>query len=421
MRVAIAHYSAENDVSGVTTWLIDLCRHLIDSGHSVFVHLHHIGSNPAKGSIIPVLKRLGIHISSTRCETTLGADINHTLEFLNECKPDVFLPQCRHAHYCAAAIAGNSGLPWIFVMHSDDTDYWCVMDELAPWRNNGVTVCVSKFIGASAEEKYLISFPHIIPCGVNTTHASTSYSSVFRVVYSGRLVNHQKRIVDVVKTLIIACQLSPEIDAILLGDGGERKYCEKMVRQAGLQNRIRFQGRVEPSEVPQILKSCHAILLMSDFEGLPVALLEAMSQGVVPIVRMINSGISELVIHERTGLLVDNNPENAADAIVRLSQDQELWNRCSENSKSLVKNNYSSEASFRLLTDLIEACGTKSDTVFPITMTPESVSFDMNSAALQVQYSNNPGNRKKYHPTVLIAAVSSKILNFFRNQDIETP
>lgn len=413
MRIAIAHYSAENDVSGVTTWLIDLCRYLIGSGHTVYVHLHHIGSNPAKGSIIPVLKRLGIHISSTRCETTLGADINHTLEFLNECKPDIFLPQCRHAHYCAAAMAGNSGLPWIFVMHSDDTDYWCVMDELAPWRNNGVTVCVSKFIRASAEEKYLISFPHIIPCGVDTTHASTSYSSVFRVVYSGRLVNHQKRIVDVVKTLIIACQLSPEIDAILLGDGGERKYCEKMVRQAGLQNRIRFQGRMEPSEVPQILKSCHAILLMSDFEGLPVALLEAMSQGVVPIVRMINSGISELVIHERTGLLVNNNPENAAKAIVRLSKDKELWNRCSENSMLLVKNNYGSEVSFRRLTDLIEAYGTKSDTVFPVTMTPESVSFDMNSAALQVQYGNNPGNRKKYPPTALLATLSSRILAIF--------
>jgi len=420
MRIAIAHYSAENDVSGVTTWLVDLCRYLIGSGHTVYVHLHHIGSNPAKGSIIPVLKRLGIHISSTRCETTLGADINHTLEFLNECKPDVFLPQCRHAHYCAAAMAGNSGLPWIFVMHSDDTDYWCVIDELAPWRNNGVTVCVSKYIRARAEEKYPYSSPYIIPYGVKINNTSTFYSPVFRVVYSGRLVNHQKRIGEVVKTLIIACQRSPDIDAILLGDGGERKHCEKMVRQAGLQKRIRFLGRVEPSEVPRILKSCHAILLMSDFEGLPLALLEAMSQGVVPVVRMIDSGISELVIHERTGLLVDNNPENAADAIVRLSKDKELWNRCSENSKSLVKNNYSSEASFRLLTDLIEACGTKSDTEFPVTMTPESVSFDMNSEALHVQYSNHPGNRKKYHPAALLAAVSSRILNFFRNQDIET-
>jgi glycosyltransferase involved in cell wall biosynthesis len=413
MRVAIAHYSAVNDVSGVTTWLTDLCRSLIDSGHSVFVHLHHIGKNPAKGSIIPVLKSLGVNISSRRCEATLTADINNTLQFLNECKPDVFLPQCRHAHYCAAAIAGNSGLPWIFVFHSDDTDYWCVMDELAPWKNNGVTVCVSKFIGERAEKKYRIPSPQIIPYGVSTTNASTSFSQPFRVVYSGRLVNHQKRIVDVVKTLIRVCQLSPDTDAILLGDGSERRLCEKMVSQAGLSRRIRFQGRLEPSEVRLILKSCHAILLMSDFEGLPVALLEAMSQGVVPVVRSIDSGISELVIHEQTGLLVNNDPDVAAEAIVRLAKDKALWSHCSENSKVLARNNYSAAESIRRLTDLIETCGAKSDVQFPVGMTPASGSFDLNSSALNVQYSNLPVKSKKYHAAVLIDNLLNRIMSTF--------
>ena len=184
MRVAIAHYSAENDVSGVTTWLIDLCRHLINSGHTVYAHLHHIGKNPAKGSIIPVLQHLGVDISSRRCAKTLAEDINYTLQFLNECKPDIFLPQCMHAHYCAAVIAGNSGLPWIYVFHSDDTDYWCVMDELAPWKNNGDIVCVSKFIEAGVKEKYPYSSPYITPYGVKINNTSTFYSPVFRVVYS---------------------------------------------------------------------------------------------------------------------------------------------------------------------------------------------------------------------------------------------
>lgn len=39
-------------------------------------------------------------------------------------QPDLFLPQCLHAHYLVAAHADHQGLPWIFTIHSDDPDYW---------------------------------------------------------------------------------------------------------------------------------------------------------------------------------------------------------------------------------------------------------------------------------------------------------
>lgn len=43
---------------------------------------------------------------------------------------------------------------------------------------------------------------------------------------------------------------------------------------------------------------------MPDFEGLPLALQEAMATGVVPVVREIESGVPELVHHESKGLVV---------------------------------------------------------------------------------------------------------------------
>jgi glycosyltransferase involved in cell wall biosynthesis len=43
------------------------------------------------------------------------------------------------------------------------------------------------------------------------------------------------------------------------------------------------------------------ILLIPDFEALPLALLEAMATGILPVVRAIKSGISEVVHHESKG------------------------------------------------------------------------------------------------------------------------
>jgi hypothetical protein len=72
-----------------------------------------------------------------------GVGSFHTLQFLNKVQPVLSLPQCLHAHYVAAAHAGRQGLPWIFTMHSDDPDYWCVAEALTPETHSGSSACLS--------------------------------------------------------------------------------------------------------------------------------------------------------------------------------------------------------------------------------------------------------------------------------------
>lgn len=188
----------------------------------------------------------------------------------------------------------------------------------------------------------------------------------FRVVYSGRLVERQKCIQQVVHTLIHACRDSSQIEAHLIGDGTARAACEQLVHQAGLADRIHFHGRVPPEHVQLLLQRSQAILLMSDFEGLPVALLEAMAAGVVPVVRSIPSGIPELVHNERTGLLVANDPADAAAALIRLSQNPDLWQNCSRNGCSLVEASYSAEQCYAQWMKLIQQQHGSSKPQFPI-------------------------------------------------------
>ena len=347
MKIALAHYSGTADISGVTTWLIGFSERLVDSGHEVVMHLHHFGNDPQQASILPSLQRLSIETHSVRRIGSLEADTRQTLQFLNQVQPALFLPQCLHAHYVAAAHAGRQGLPWIFTMHSDDPDYWCVAEALTPETHGGSSVCVSQYLARQLRQRFPATDPQVIPYGVTlpTIHATFS-DQPFRVIFSGRLVERQKCIQQVVHTLIDACRTSSQIEAHLIGDGPARASCEQLVHQASLADRIHFHGRVDPELVQPLLQRSQAILLMSDFEGLPVALLEAMAVGVVPVVRAIESGIPELVQHERTGLLVPNDPAVAATALIRLSQNPDLWHHCSSNAHSLVEGTYSAGLCF---------------------------------------------------------------------------
>ncbi|MFM8490223.1 MAG: hypothetical protein ACKOCH_28095, partial [Bacteroidota bacterium] len=96
-----------------------------------------------------------------------------------------------------------------------------------------------------------------------------------------------------------------------------------------------------------------------------------------------------------------------------LSKDRELWSYCSENSKMLVSENFSAEESIKRLTNLIETCGTKSEPTFPVVMTPATVHFNLNSSALNVQYSNVQRTRRKYHPGALFGNLVNRITGAF--------
>lgn len=163
-------------------------------------------------------------------------------------------------------------------MHSDDPDYWCVAESITPETHGGSSVCVSQFLAQELLLKAPATNPQVIPCGITIPFAHATFSDQpFRVVYSGRLVEQQKCIHQVVRTLISACRSPSQIEAEVIGDGPEREACQQLVLQAGLTDRIHFLGRVPPDQVPALLARSQAILLMSSFEGLPLALLEAMA------------------------------------------------------------------------------------------------------------------------------------------------
>lgn len=367
MKLAFAHYSYSEDISGVTTWLEQLILRLQKDQVQLAVHLLHFGDVHKPGSILAALEAAGVDVEVSRRTGNLETDVRTTLAFLERAQPTLFLPQCLKSNYFAAAITGLQGLPWALTMHSDDPDYWAIAKARPARMYGGTTVAVSEHIAQSLVTRGLDPRPLVIPYGVNVPDRTATYrSDPFRIVYSGRLVETQKRLSLVTATLINACMGNSSLCATVIGDGPELVTSRRAVDKAGMSRRIVFAGRLEPERVRQELLDAQAILLMSDYEGLPVALLEAMAVGVVPVVRAIPSGIPELIQHERTGLLVDDWPEHAAQALSRLAGEPLLWQACSVAARELVASRYSEESGYRRWLACIEELHVRSSVRYPL-------------------------------------------------------
>ena len=363
--IAFSYCGQLDDISGVSSWLQDLLRELRDHGHEVSLNLHHFGSDPSAGELFQAASAMGVEVSAITYPITRRAVVD-TLEFLNRTTPGVFLPQSLPGPHFAAAIAAKAGVPWIFTIHSDDPAYWALADSCGPARGKGVWVAVSDAIAKQALAQYPEADVRIIPYGVEVPKEPVMWNSdSFGVVFSGRLVEEQKRVSQVMEVLIKACAMSPRIRATFIGDGDSRKSLEDRVKTEGLAERIRFLGRIPKSEVQKELAASHAIILMSDYEGLPVALLEAMACGLVPVVKNIRSGVPQLVKHGETGLLAEDVGE-AASALVELSGNRHAWIRMSGAARNLISQEYSRHGSLSQWRKLIAEQAVCSSPSYPL-------------------------------------------------------
>lgn len=100
---------------------------------------------------------------------------------------------------------------------------------------------------------------------------------------------------------------------------------------------VEWRGRLDNAAVLALCAEHDAFVLPSRAEGFPVALLEAMGTGVVPVVSDLPSGIPELVLHGSTGYVAPVGDVPAfADAIAALDRDRDRLEAMSEAARRLV-------------------------------------------------------------------------------------
>lgn len=141
-----------------------------------------------------------------------------------------------------------------------------------------------------------------------------------RLVHVGRMdtPKNQERLLYAFRQVGDVC---PSTRLTLVGDGALRPRLEALTGELGLNETVVFAGM--QADVRPFLAEGDIFLLSSDYEGIPMTIIEAMAMG-LPIVSTAVGGVPDLVEDQKTGLLTPCDAQALAAAILRLTEDPSL-------------------------------------------------------------------------------------------------
>ncbi|MEM6910423.1 MAG: glycosyltransferase family 4 protein [Verrucomicrobiota bacterium] len=336
MSIPVFHSYGDWGLSGVNTWTVNMVR---GSKHSKFEHrVLFTGISPhAK----PELDELGIpyEFLELLAKRTRRQEWRELKRFLEDRSPCIYIPNYDFHRSCAVGTLAKS-VKVCAVIHSDEHCYFDEVRRLG--RNFDVIVAVSRLLSEKLGKEFpslksrVWHIPHGIPLpppGENVRRRDGR----LRLAYCNRLQQYQKRVFDLPEIAVGLRKREIPFLLTIAGDGPDSAGLRRKFADFGLQKEIIFRGRIANEEVLNLVRDSHCFLLTSDFEGLPISLLEAMSTGCVPVAYRTPSGIAEAIEHGQSGMLVSHgNIESFVSTLEKLSQDSEMLEELAGNAAARV-------------------------------------------------------------------------------------
>ena len=133
---------------------------------------------------------------------------------------------------------------------------------------------------------------------------------------------------------------------LIAGSGTEEQRLKEYAQTNGLQGCVEFLGWITKEQKPELLKKADVLVLPSYNEGLPIAILEAMSYG-LPIISTDVGSIAEAVKENENGFLIKpGDVDSLAHAMIQLTNNSNLWKQESNTSKKICEKNFSENVFF---------------------------------------------------------------------------
>jgi glycosyltransferase involved in cell wall biosynthesis len=244
----------------------------------------------------------------------------------------------------------------IGMIQSDDECVYDLVESYLPWIDivAGVSSEICRKMQARLGNRttpLVVAQPYGVP--MPERPAAAPSDGLLKVLYLGRVIEAQKRVGLMARVMKRTLVEVPEIRWTIAGDGPE--LAAMRAEFAAEPERVRFLGSVPYSKVPDILPEHDVYFLCSDYEGLPLSLLESMGAGLVPVASDLPSGISE-VVNDGNGIRVPVDDEAGyAAALVRLARDPELRSAMSVRASLEVRESHSTEAMARRWVEMLDA------------------------------------------------------------------
>lgn len=204
------------------------------------------------------------------------------------------------------------------------------------------------------ESPHLTKFRHkmqVLPIGVDPIPADPQGAERIQAQYPGKqLIFSLGRLVAYkgYRYLIEAARYLPNDYVVLIGGKGPlQAELADLIRQYGLEERVKLLGRVSDNDLPAYYHACRLFCLSSVFktEAFGIVQIEAMSCGKPIVATTIpQSGVAWVNAHGVSGLNVP--PEDAralAEAIERITENEQTYREFAQNSRQRYETTFTKE------------------------------------------------------------------------------
>ena len=303
-------------LGGSTTFLINFAGELVRRGIPAEV-LSFDGENPMASDF----QRQNVPVLCLDQRRKIFEDrLQMVLENLTQFRPTVVVSILDAVSFEVLRYL-PSGIFRVGMGQSDDPIVYDLMRHYAQWMDLAVMVSMTMKQKAEAMPEFarstLAYLPYGVPMSTEVKMVQACSHRPLRILYLGRLDQEQKRahlfpqIWEQLKASGIPCHWT------IAGGGTEKQSLERAMQNGPVQT-ISFAGQIPYAQVPELLREHEIFLLASDYEGLPLSLLEAMGAGLVPVVSQLPSGIPELVDAGNGMLVPVDDVAGYARAIIHL-------------------------------------------------------------------------------------------------------
>lgn len=195
----------------------------------------------------------------------------------------------------------------------------------------------------------------------NTVHIpdyTVEWKQPFTVLFMGVLIK-RKGVADLINAIYLLNKENKldNVRLVIAGSGAEEAELKAMCTQLGLDNYIEFAGWTAGEKKEKLFRESQMLVLPSYNEGLPIAILEAISCG-MPVVATNVGDISSAVIDGENGYLIEPGDVLAIkQAIEKIVWDPEVFNKMVTASRQLAESGFSDEKYFSCINDLYKEIG----------------------------------------------------------------